>query len=259
MRPARLIDALFDSKLALGIAGVAAVAIGVLGVVLWQRPVNAPAHAPVRSGSWNDPIGPGRLSGPVRDQLPLSMNDMRDVKIAVDASGHLVPDVALRKLLDDSLLRPAPADRPAMERQLRSLLSQRLNQPAAGEADRLVTAYAAYLRTEAQLLAGERFTPADPNGLSDQQVRHLLAWLRERAGLRERMLGADVARAWFAEEDGNCTAVLNEWETQLAPPADDDSVEQMSRRRFGDVLAQRRNSNAQACAAQIEETTAPRG
>lgn len=260
MRQRSLVDALFDSKLALGFAGAGAMAIGVLAVVLWQRPPEAPAAAPAKIGSWSDPAGPGLLRSATLSAAPASgLQVPRDAKITVDALGHLVPDRALRALMDGFLVKSGPAGRRAMLAQLREFVTGRLRQPAAGEADSLAVAYAAYLQEEAQMVARERFTAFDPGGLSDQQVQHLLAWQRERAGLRERMLGREVAAAWFAEEDVNCTAVLNEWEKQLAPPGDDDSTEQFYRRRWGDMLAQRRNDNAQACAAQIVQSIAPRG
>jgi lipase chaperone LimK len=206
-------------------------------------------------------VGPGLLSGPVRD-LPTTGIDMQldsDTKIALDDEGHLVPDVALRKLMDAFLAKGRPSEPQAMAAQLRALLQARLRQPAASEADRLVTNYQAYLEAEQQLLAAERLTQPDPSGLSDDQVRQLLAWQQQRYQLRQRMLGIPVAHAWFDEEDGNCTAVLNEWEKQREPEAEADPVEQMDRRRLGLVLEQRRNDNAQACAAQIMETMAPRG
>jgi hypothetical protein len=260
MRTTSFIDALFDNKFALGLLGAGAMALAVYGVVLWQRPPAEPVPAPARAGSWNDAVGPGLLSGPVRNLPALAMQDTRDVKIAVDGSGHLAPDRALLKLMNEFLVNAKPSERQALEQQLRKLLRQRLDEPAAGEADRLVTAYVAYLQAESQLLVRERFTQADPSGLSEQQVKHLLAWQRERAALRERMLGTAAATAWFADEDGNCTAALNDWEKQLAPPDDDDSAEQWSRRRYGDVLAARRNDSAQACAARIAESVAaPRG
>jgi lipase chaperone LimK len=260
MRTASFIDALLDNKFVLVLLGAGAMAIAVYGVVLWQRPAPESAPAPTRAGSWNDAVGPGLLSGAGGNMPALAMQDMRDVKIAVDGSGHLAPDRALLKLMNEFLLNAKLSERQALEQQLRNMLRQRLDQPAAGEADRLVTAYLAYLQAESQLLARERFTQADPNGLSDQEVKHLLAWQRERAELRERMLGTAAATAWFADEDGNCAAALNDWEKQLAPPADNDSAEQWSRRRNGDRLAAQRNEDAQACAARIAESVAaPRG
>ncbi|GAB3456773.1 hypothetical protein GCM10027321_10660 [Massilia terrae] len=259
MRSTGLLDVVFDSKLALGIAGAAAVAVGVYGVVLWQRPAEAPADAPAKAGSWNDPVGPGLLRSASPAAPAFDMQVPRDANIAVDALGHLVPDLALRKLMDGFLVKSKPSDRQAMLAQLRQFVTGRLRQPAAGEADHLAIAYDAYLQEEARMVASERFSAPDPGGLSDQQVQHLLAWQHDRARLRERMLGATVAAAWFTEEDVNCTDALNEWEKQLAPPGDDDSAEQFNRRRWGDTLARRRNDNAQACAAQIARSIAPHG
>lgn len=259
MRRRSLVDALFDSKLALGVAGAGALAAGVMAVVLWQRPPEPPKQAAEPVGSWNDPIGPGLLSGQARGTQAFDAQVPRDAKITVDANGHLVPDRELRGLMDSFLVKPRPSERQVMQVQLREFLAGRLRQPAAGEADRLVTAYVAYLQADEQVRARERFEQPDPNGLTDQQVRHLLAWQRERSGLRQRMLGSEVASAWFAEEDGNCAAALDDWEKQLSPPDYNDSIEQMNRRRWGDTLARRRNDNAQACAAQIAESMAPRG
>jgi lipase chaperone LimK len=254
-----VVDALLDSKLALGLAGVAAVSIGVLGVVLWQRPAAVPDTQPVTAaGSWGGAAGPGLLSGPLRDLPTFDAQLVRENKIAVDAAGHLVPDRALRTLMDGFLVKGKPGERTAMETELRLFLRQSLRAPAAGEADRLVTDYLAYRQAEQQLLARERFTPPAADGLSEEQVTHLLAWQRQRAELRQRMLGSAVVGAWFDEEDGNCTAVLNDWQKQLAPPDDNDSNEQFDRRRYGDTLQERRNHSAQACAAQLMETMAQR-
>jgi lipase chaperone LimK len=260
MRRRSLVDALFDSKLALGVASVAAVAIGVVGVVLWQRPAVAPDTAPTQAAAnWDGAMGPGMLSGAVRDLPAIDAQLMRENKIAVDASGHLVPDRALRNLMDGFLLKGKQSERQAMETELRLFLRQSLRPPAAGEADRLVTDYLAYQQAEQQLLSSQRFTPPDAGGLSEEQVKQLLAWQHQRADLRQRMLGTAVASAWFDAEDGNCTAILNDWQKQLAPPDDNDSNEQFARRRYGDALEQRRNDNAQACAAQLMDTMAQRG
>jgi lipase chaperone LimK len=197
----------------------------------------------------------------VRDLPPLALDPqaMRDTKIVVDAAGHLVPDRALRNLMDGFLVKGKPSERQAMEAQLRVFLRDRLKQPAAGEADRLVTDYLAYLNLEQQMLSRERLTQPDPSGLSEEQVQHLLAWQKQRAGLRQRMLGTAAASAWFDEEDGGCANALGDWQKQLEPPDDDDSNEQFARRRYGQRLAERRNNNAQACAAQIAESMAQRG
>jgi hypothetical protein len=261
MRTNGFIDRLFDSKLGLGIVGATAIAIAVRAVVYWQRPETVQEVAPAPAAQWDGAIGPGMLSGPLRDMpaSALEAQSMRDTKIAVDAAGHLVPDRALRSLMDGFLVNGKQSERQAMEAQLRAFLRDRLSQPAAGEADRLVTDYLAYMNVEQQVLSRERFTQPDPSGLTDDQIQHLLAWQKRRAELRQRMLGTAAASAWFDAEDGDCANALNDWQKQMAPPADDDSNEQFARRRYGHRLEEGRNNNAQACAAQIAGSIAQRG
>jgi hypothetical protein len=261
MRTNGFIDRLFDSKLGLGIVGATAMVIAVRAVVYWQRPEAVQEAAPAPAAQWDGAIGPGMLSGPLRDMpaSALEAQSMRDTKIAVDAAGHLVPDRALRSLMDGFLVNGKQSERQAMEAQLRVFLRDRLSQPAAGEADRLVTDYLAYMNVEQQVLSRERFTQPDPSGLSDEQIKHLLAWQKQRAELRQRMLGTAAASAWFDAEDGDCANALNDWQKQMAPPGDDDSNEQFARRRYGQRLEEGRNNNAQACAAQIAGSIVQRG
>jgi hypothetical protein len=261
MRTNGFIDRLFDSKFGLGIVGATVMAIAVLAVVYWQRPKVVQESAPAPTAQWDGAMGPGMLSGTLRDMSAsgLEAQTMRDTKIAVDAAGHLVPDRALRSLMDEFLVKVKPSERQAMEVQLRVFLRGRLRQPAAGEADRLVTDYLAYMNVEQQMLSRERFTQPDPSGLTDDQIKHLLAWQKQRAELRQRMLGTVAARAWFDAEDGDCANALNDWQKQMAPPDDDDSNEQFARRRYGKRLAEGRNNNAQACVAQIAGSIAQRG
>jgi hypothetical protein len=259
MRTNGFIDRLFDSKLGLGVVGATAMAIAVRAVVYWQRPEAVQEAAPAPAAQWDGAIGPGMLSGPLRDMPALEALAMRDTKIAVDAAGHLVPDRALRSLMDEFLVKGKQSERQAMEAQLRVFLRGRLSQPAAGEADRLVTDYLAYMNMEQQMLSRERFTQPDPSGLSEEQIKHLLAWQKQRAELRQRMLGTAAASAWFDAEDGDCANALNDWQKQMAPPDDDDSNEQFARRRYGQRLEEGRNNHAHACAAQIAGSIAQRG
>jgi lipase chaperone LimK len=260
MRTNGFIDRLFDSKLGLGIVGAIAVAIAVRAGGYRERPQAGEEAAPAPAAQWDGAIGPGMLSGPLRDMpaSALEAQTMRDTKIAVDAAGHLVPDRALRSLMDEFLVNGKQSERQAMEAQLRVFLRGRLSQPAAGEADRLVTDYLAYMNMEQQMLSRERFTQPDPSGLTDDQIKHLLAWQQQRAGLRQRMLGTAAASAWFDAEDGDCANALNDWQKQMAPADDDDSNEQFARRRYGQRLEEGRNNNAQACAAQIAGSIAQR-
>lgn len=227
----------FGSKAAVGLACVVAAAIGA-GAVVWLGGGNAPsAAAPAAPpAGWNAPIGPGALpadaGGPA---LP-------DGPALTDGAGNLRIDSGLRTLFD-SYLKTGRAV------QLHAYLDSRLKPPARGQAEDLADAYARYLRAEEEIRAQARFTRPDPAGLSEAQVEQMLAWQRERAGLRDRMLGTAVAQAWFGADDGACRSALEDWRRMRAPEGSPevDSNELRARRLHGAVLEQGRNERAQAC------------
>ncbi|MFL6673343.1 MAG: hypothetical protein ACJ8LG_08645 [Massilia sp.] len=262
---------LFDSRLAIGVAGATAIALGVLGAA-WLRGADAPgAAAPLATagqaqaaGAWAAPIGPGALAAPASalpgmggDSLPTG-----EPQLALDGGGHLVPSLALRKLVDSYLGNPSGAQRQARANELRAYLKGRLKAPALAEALRIVSDYLGYLEIEEQLLARERFARPDPSGLSDAQVEHLLAWQQQRSRLRERTLGTLVAQAWFETEDANCATALSDWRLLHQAPAEGEELESnelRARRVHGPVLEQRRNMHAQACASLLVDGLAARG
>lgn len=257
-------DSLFDNKLTLGAAGVGAVLLGALAVFFIERPdVQRPAAPPPQASAWDGPIGPGALAGAVREPAGpgQGMQAAGAPHLAVDASGHLVPDLALRALMDSFLGAGSGARRQARAAELRAFLQRQLSAPALQEAQRIADDYLAYLEAEEQMLARERFAKPDPAGLSDDEVTHLLEWLRQRAQLRERLLGSVVAKAWFDADDSACSAALDEWHKQRMPldgTQEPDPIELRERRLHGAVLEQRRNENAQACAAQVMQGLAAR-
>jgi len=238
---------LFDSKTAVGLACVAAVAIGAGSVVWLHGGSAAPAVAPAaQRAGWDAPIGPGGLAAGAATQ-PAAATSL------TDGAGNLRIDAALSTLFDSYLAPPGAAARPARAAQLHAYLDSRLAPPARGQAADLVDAYVRYLRAEAELRAQLRFSGPDPSGLSDQQVGQMLAWQQERAHLRERMLGATVAQAWFGADDGDCKSALEDWRKMRAPAGAEevDSNELRARRLHGAVLEQGRNERAQACAARL--------
>jgi len=232
---------LFDSKAAIGLACVVAVALGA-GSVVWLRGGGAaPAAAPAAPrASWDGPIGPGTIAG----TQPAAGVDERSL---TDGAGNLRVDTALRTLFDGYLAKPGGAA------QLRAYLNSRLAPPARRQAADLVDAYLRYLRAEQELRAHVRLTRPDPSGLSDQQVGDMLAWQQDRAHLRARMLGTTVAQAWFDADDADCRTALEDWRRMRATvgSADVDSNELRARRRHGAVLEQGRNERAQACARRL--------
>jgi hypothetical protein len=250
------VESVLDSKLTIGAAGVFAIAVGVAAVVYWQRPaVPVIAKQAPSARAWDGPIGPGVLNGPVREgALGIDPQLARDPHLVVDPAGHLVPDLALRTLVESSIGKLKGAPRQAALADLRAFMGAHLKGPAVQEADTIVTAYAGYLDAEELQRARERFSVPDPAGLTEREVDHLLAWQRQRAQLRERLLGYAVAKAWYEAEDADCAAALQEWRKQSAPVGegeDADQVELHQRRIHGPALEERRNYNAQLCASKV--------
>lgn len=255
---------LLATRLGIGLAAAAAVAIGA-GAVVWMHGAGThPAEAPPSksASAWDGPIGPGALprgmprDSTMRDEAPAQAGT-GDPPLT-DADGHLTVDARLHALFDSYLLQAQGTARDARADELRTWLRSRLSQPALGQALDLVGAYLRYLGAEDELRAGQRFTRPDPAGLTDAQVDQLVAWQQMRAQLRERMLGTQVAQAWFAAADAGCSAAFAEWRKQREPAdaPDVDSNELRARRLHGAVLAERRNEFAQACAGRLMGTLA---
>lgn len=260
----RSIDPAFDSKGMLGVA-LGVVLLTVLAVWYWQHGTSAPdpgATAP-RAGAWEGPVGPGLASGAPAGLAPPGavLETPHEPGLATDAGGHLVSGLALRKLLDSWLLASEGLERQARAAQLRIWLRQKLAAPAAGEADRIVTQYVAYLALENQLLAHQRFR--EPVAvLEERDVVRLLEWQQQRAQRRQRAFGAVLARAWFEDDDARCASALREWQKQHVAPAegqDPDPVELRERRLHGAALEERRDLDAKDCAAQVRQGFAAGG
>lgn len=255
---------LLDTPLGVGLACAAAVAIGA-GAVVWMHGAGAhrpePAPPAPAAASWDGPIGPGALPAGVPRGLAMSDAALAQAgtgdQSLTDADGHLLVDERLHGVFDSYLLQAKAGTRDARAGELRGWLRSRLAQPAQGQALgqalELVDAYLRYLQAEEELRAHERFTPPDPAGLTDAQVDQMVAWQQTRAQLRERMLGMDVARAWFAAGDADCSGAFADWRKQHEPSdaPDVDSNELRARRLHGTILAERRNEHAQSCASQL--------
>jgi lipase chaperone LimK len=232
------VASLFDSKAMVGLACVAAAAIGA-GSVVWLRGGGATpaAVSAAPRAAWDGPVRPGRVAAPADVDGPS----------LTDGAGNLRIDAALRALFDGYLAKTGGAAR------LHAYLARRLAPPARSQAVELADAYARYLQAGQALRAHVRLDWADPSGLSDRQVADMLAWMRERADLRERMLGTAVAQAWFGADDGDCRAALEDWRKMRAPDDAEevDSNELRARRLHGAVLEQGRNERAQACVRRL--------
>lgn len=252
---------LFVGKLGFGVACVLGAAAAVVGVA-YLRQADPPAAAPVRTASWDGPVGPGALAAAVPPGgagASTAAAPMAGEQPLLDAAGRLRIDPALHRLFD-SFLKNGAGGAPR-EQELRAWLERRLVPPALAQAESLAADYARYLKAEAALRANERFPPLDRAGLSSSQVEQMLAWQQQRAQLRERMLGAAVSQAWFGTEDADCRTALTDWRTMRAPVGSEevDSNELRDRRLHGAMLEQRRNERAQSCASQLMDRLAVNG
>ena len=249
-----------DSKLGFGLACVVCAAAGAIGVVSLRDSAPQPAAAPARAASWDGPLGPGALPASSLASTAAGGADLAAAASGeqplVDAAGRLAIDPALHHLFDAYLKNGTPR-----EQELRAYLRGRLAQPALAQAEQLAGDYLRYLQADAGLRANSRIAPPDPSGMSVAQVEQMQAWQRQRTQLRERMLGAAVAQAWFGAEDADCSTALSDWRLAQTPAGSEDvgSNELRARRLHGAVLEQRRNERAQSCAAQLMDRLAVGG
>lgn len=247
---------LLDSKLGFGVACALCAAAAVTGVFYLRDSGPPPAApAPVKTASWDGPVGPGALAAPAAANFGPAAAPPGEPPLLDDA-GRLKIDPALHRVYDTYLKGSAPR-----EQELRTWLGGRLRQPALAQAESLAGDYLRYLQAEAALRAHERFTQPGQAGLSAAQVEQMIAWQQQRAQLRERMLGASVAQAWFGSEDANCSTALADWRLTRMPADSEevDSNELRARRLHGAVLEERRNERARSCAAQLMDRLAANG
>jgi len=246
---------LLDSKLGFGTACVAGILIGV-AAAFWLQGGDAPpaSPAPAAASAWDGAIGPGTLAGPPPGPGSGSGMTAPGEPSLVDAGGRLIIGLPLRQLIDSYVVNSKGGGaRQASSAELRAYLRQRLKQPALAQAEGLVGDYLRYLDAEQGLRAQLRIAAPGEGALDAAQVGQMEDWLRQRAQLRERMLGTAVAQAWFAAEDADCNTALADWRRMHAPvgSADVDSNELQARRLHGAVLEQRREEDARLCAAQL--------
>jgi hypothetical protein len=233
---------------------LAAIVAGVLAALYWQQqaaPESAVATAPAATWDWLVVPGMSRVDTPSPGLIP---EPAPEPGLALDPDGHLVAGLALRRLIDSYLARGPAETRAERVRQLLDFLNHRLAAAAAAEGARIVGRYSQYLDTQERLLARERFEAFATRPLSERDVERLLDYREQRAQLRERVLGAKLARAWFEADDSRCVAALREWQLQhVAPEAGQelDPIEIRERRIHGAALEARRNEDAQVCAAQM--------
>ncbi|WP_407510063.1 lipase secretion chaperone [Ralstonia sp. GP101] len=189
------------------------VAVSVAGGVYWWHTSDAP-DTPVASqpqaakGAFIGSAGgePSTTGAPAPELADTQAPD----GLQVDARGHLIVEAANRAVLDYFLDVPASLPEAQRVSMAEAHLRAKLITPALAEAQSLLQRYLAYRKAAAQSGATSRNKPS----LEQVQQRpELIATLRQqlsdRSALRRQYLGADVAQAWYGDDDAMDAAAID--------------------------------------------------
>lgn len=189
------------------------VAVSVAGGVYWWHTSDAP-DTPVASqpqaakGAFIGSAGgePSTTGAPAPELADTQAPD----GLQVDARGHLIVEAANRAVLDYFLDVPASLHEAQRVSMAEAHLRAKLITPALAEAQSLLQRYLAYRKAAAQSGATSRNKPS----LEQVQQRpELIATLRQqlsdRSALRRQYLGADVAQAWYGDDDAMDAAAID--------------------------------------------------
>lgn len=189
------------------------VAVSVAGGVYWWHARDAtetpPASQPqVAKGAFIGSVG-GEPSTVVAPPPELADTEAPD-GLHVDAHGHLIVEAANRAVFDYFLDVPASLPEAQRVAMAEAHLRARLITPALAEAQSLLQRYLAYRKVLADNSDADRVKPS----LEQLQQRpEMIATLRQqlsaRTALRRKTLGADVAQAWYGDDDAMDAAALD--------------------------------------------------
>ncbi|MEE2977286.1 MAG: lipase secretion chaperone [Pseudomonadota bacterium] len=188
------------------------VAVSVAGGVYWWHTSDAPdtpvaAQPQAVKGAFigsagGDPLTTGTPAPELADtQAPDGLH--------ADARGHLIVEAANRAVFDYFLDVPASLPEAQRVSMAEAHLRAKLITPALAEAQSLLQHYLVYRKAAAEKGSTGHNKPT----LEQVQQRpELIATLRqqlsERTALRRQYLGADVAQAWYADDDAMDAAAL---------------------------------------------------
>ena len=182
---------------AVAVAAVAVVVLAVLGIAAtaggWRAlhrgadasPV-ADAHAPAATDIGATPASAAQDAGFSMARSSLRGSEV-DGGLAFDATGHVVPDLAMRRLFDYFLSLVGERDPAQIRDLLRTFLQSRYDVARAAEALAYFDRYVAYL---ARLAEARLDALASPQDRFDRTV-----------ALRRDLLGETMATAFFADEE----------------------------------------------------------
>lgn len=119
-----------------------------------------------------------------------------DCAVATDAAGHLQATPGLRQCFDYFLSAVGEESPETLMARIRAQLRSRLQEPALGEAEKVLAGYVAYLRGVADI--EKRQTSSTPGQWDLEKVRQQMQQVQ---ALRRMYLAPDVIAAFFDEDD----------------------------------------------------------
>lgn len=182
------------------------------GVYWWHAP--DPAEAPAApqpqaaKGAFIGSVG-GAPSAAVAPAPELADTQAPD-GLHVDTHGHLIVEAANRMVFDYFLDVPASLPEAQRVSMAEAHLRAKLITPALAEAQSLLQHYLAYRKALAE---SGNASSSKPSLEQVQQRPEMIATLRQqlsaRTALRRQYLGADVAQAWYGDDDAMDAAALD--------------------------------------------------
>ena len=153
------------------------------------RATEAPGVAP------STPQTPVAMASGLED-LPQSLAGTQvSCALESDAAGHLRVTIELRHCFDYFLSAVGEESLDSLTARIRAQLRQRLQEPALGEAEEVLTGYLDYLRGVAEI---EQSQLPEPGQMDLARVRQQMEQVRS---LRTQYLSPEVIAAFFSDDD----------------------------------------------------------
>jgi hypothetical protein len=170
-------------------------------------------------------MGPGLWTGDAASPHDLASLALQPPQAPhTDAGGRLVVDGALRQVCDFFLLGGLPGDRASHVALLRKYLHRTLPPAAGTEAEQIVDRYVLYMNLHDDLLARQAL-PQWTDLPTPAEAERIINWVVQRTRLRQTILGPDVAKAWFADEEAAIQAGIAEFDSRgTVAPAQADAA-----------------------------------
>ncbi|MDQ8037769.1 MAG: lipase secretion chaperone [Pedobacter sp.] len=151
---------------------------------------------PLSSGVSADSHSPAAIATGL-EGLPQSLAGTEvDCSLETDTAGHLRVTIGLRHCFDYFLSAVGEESIDALARRIHAQLRNRLQQPALGEAERVLAGYLAYLRGVADI--EKRLLPPEAGQLDMERARQQMEQVR---ALRRLYLSPEVIVVFFSDDD----------------------------------------------------------